>query len=99
MRIVPALIAGAYDDSGKRDLVSLSVRLEDLGWPLTAAPKVLTQGAGASANAVGDGQYHLHDLGVHELHNQTYVWFGISNGVSPESVEAIHLDRVLFVKE
>ncbi len=50
--------------------------------------------------SAGDGQYHhLYDLGMHEFHDGVYIWFGTTGGVNAESVRAVYVDRVLFVKE
>jgi hypothetical protein len=94
-----AFNAGVYDADSKKNLVGLSVRLEDQGQSQAVDPNVETQKTVTPGKGAGDGQYHLYDLGTHELHGGTYVWFGTTGGVSPENVKAIYIDRVLFVKE
>ncbi len=44
-------------------------------------------------------EYHLYDLGTHNLNYQHYVWFGTTGGVDPANVKAIYVDRVVFVRE
>ena len=40
-----------------------------------------------------DGEYHLYDLGVHDLpHSQMHFWVGTTTGY-------LYVDRFLFVKE
>jgi hypothetical protein len=40
-----------------------------------------------------DGEYHLYDLGVHDLpHSQMHFWVGTTTG-------DLYVDRFLFVKE
>ena len=94
-----AFTAGVYDEESKKNLVGLSVRIEDQGQPQTVDPNVPTRRAATPGKGAGDGQYHLYDLGRQELHSKTYVWFGTPGGVSPENVKAIYIDRVLFAKE
>ncbi len=36
---------------------------------------------------------------MHEFHDGVYIWFGTTGGVNAESVRAVYVDRVLFVKE
>ncbi len=45
------------------------------------------------------GEYALYDLGVHDVRDALYVWFGTTREVTPQTIEGIYVDRVLFVKE
>ena len=54
-------------------------------------PEVL--GTTRSGTPVTDGEYHLYDLGVHDLpHSQMHFWVGTTTGY-------LYVDRFLFVKE
>jgi hypothetical protein len=94
-----AFTAGIYDEAAKQNRVGLSVRLEDQGQAANVDPNVETKQTVTPVKGAGDGEYHLYDFGVHDLHGQCYVWFGTTGGVSPENVKAVYVDRVIFVKE
>ncbi len=46
-----------------------------------------------------NSKYKLYDMGMHDLGNQCYVWFGTTGGVSSKTVKAIYIDRIIFIKE
>ena len=91
-----AFVAGLYDLRSKKGL--RTVRFP-IGKPASAsAPKEIDEnpevlGAITSGTPVMDGEYHLYDLGVHDLpHSQMYFWVGTTTG-------DMYVDRFLFVKE
>jgi hypothetical protein len=91
-----AFVAGLYDLRSKKGL--RTVRFP-IGKPASAsAPKEIDEnpevlGAITSGTPVTDGEYHIYDLGVHDLpHSQMYFWVGTTTG-------DMFVDRFLFVKE
>ena len=94
-----AFTGGIYDAEAKTNLLGISVTLEDKGQAQDVDPNIETQTTVAPPKGAGDEEYHLYDLGAHDLHGETYVWFGTTGGVSPENVKAIYVDRVLLVRE
>ncbi len=94
-----AFTAGVYDAGAAKNLLGLSVNLEDQGQAQDVDPNVATQTTVTPPEGAGDEQYHLYDLGAHDLNGQTYVWFGTTGGVSPDNVKAIYVDRVILVRE
>ena len=94
-----AFTAGIHDEATQHNRCGLSVRLEDQGAGQNVDPNVETLKTVTPTQGAGDGEYHLYDFGVHDLHGQCYVWFGTTGGVSPENVKAIYVDRLLLVRE
>ena len=91
-----AFVAGLYDVKGKKGLETVCFPIGKLGVPsasheIDENPEVL--GTTRSGTPVMDGEYHLYDLGVHDLpHNQMHFWVGTTTG-------DLYVDRFLFVKE
>ncbi len=94
-----AFTAGIYDEASKQNRCGLSVRLEDQGQGQDVDPQIETLKTVTPTQGAGDGEYHLYDFGAHHLHDQCYVWFGTTGGVSPENVKAIYVDRLILVKD
>jgi hypothetical protein len=91
-----AFVAGLYDVKGKKGLGTICF---PIGKPTSApAPKEIDEnpevlGTTRSGTPVTDGEYHLYDLGVHDLpHSQMHFWVGTTTG-------DLFVDRFLFVKE
>jgi hypothetical protein len=91
-----AFVAGLYDVKGKKGLGTICF---PIGKPTSApAPKEIDEnpevlGTTRSGTPVMDGEYHLYDLGVHDLpHSQMHCWVGTTTG-------DLYVDRFLFVKE
>jgi hypothetical protein len=91
-----AFVAGLYDLRSKKGLGTVCFPIGKPGVPsasheIDENPEVL--GAITSGTPVTDGEYHLYDLGVHDLpHSQMYFWVGTTTG-------DMYVDRFLFVKE
>lgn len=94
-----ALSGGIYDGVTAKNLVGLSVYIEDNSAVNQVDPNIEQIKTVTSTKGAGDGEYQLYDMGVHDLAGQNYVWFGTTGGVSPENVKAIYIDRIIFVKE
>jgi len=93
-----AFTAGVYDGSRNRNLVGISQRLE--GRPGGAPdPNVASDQTTALDEPITDGRYRLYDFGVHDFGDDTYLWVGTTGGVDPKVVQAIWVDRFLFVRE
>jgi len=94
-----AFTAGIYDMGSGKNLVGLTVNIEDTSATTPVDPNIEQEKTVTPQKGAGDGEYHLYDLGVHDLSSDDYVWFGTTGGVSPENLKAIYVDRIIFVKE
>jgi hypothetical protein len=91
-----AFVVGLYDARDKKGVGAVSFPIGKPGVPSAShevAAKPADWGATRSGAPVTDGEYHLYDLGVHDLpHSQMYFWVGTTTG-------DLFVDRFLFVKE
>ena len=94
-----AFTAGIYDMGSGKNLVGLTVNIEDTSATTPVDPNIEQEKTITPPKGAGDGEYQLYDMGVHDLSSDDYVWFGTTGGVSPENVKAICIDRIIFVKE
>jgi hypothetical protein len=91
-----AFVVGLYDARDKKGVGAVSFPIGKPGVPSAShevAAKPADWGATRSGAPVTDGEYHLYDLGVHDLpHSQMHFWVGTTTG-------DLFVDRFLFVKE